>query len=75
MKDNKQVIDLLVPFKVELRKEEFILAKERFNMKETQEELYAKFFHLLCSSKCALCGTSLYILSFLKWFLINSFFQ
>ena len=34
MKDNKQVIDLLVPFKVELRKEEFILAKERLPLLE-----------------------------------------
>ena len=29
MKDNKQVIDLLVPLKIELRKEEYLLAKER----------------------------------------------
>ena len=34
MKENKQVVDFLVPFKVELRKEEFILAKERLPLLE-----------------------------------------
>ena len=34
MKDNKQVIDLLVPIKIELRKDEYILAKERLHVLE-----------------------------------------
>jgi len=34
IKENKQVIDLLVPIKIELRKDEYILAKERLSILE-----------------------------------------
>ena len=34
MKENKQVIDLLIPIKIELRKDEYILAKERLHILE-----------------------------------------
>ena len=43
MKESKQVIDLLVPFKVELRKEEFILAKERLPLLEQYGFVFDEF--------------------------------
>ena len=36
MKEKKAPIDLLVPIKIELRKEEFLLAKERFSLLEDE---------------------------------------
>ena len=43
MKESKQVVDLLVPFKIELRKEEFILAKERLPMLESYGFVFDEF--------------------------------
>ena len=43
MKDNKQVIDLLVPIKIELRKDEYILAKERLHVLEEYGFVFDEF--------------------------------
>ena len=43
IKEEKQVIDLLIPIKIELRKEEFILAKERLNVLEEYGFVFDEF--------------------------------
>ena len=43
MKNNKQVVDLLVPIKIELRKDEYILAKERLHVLEEYGFVFDEF--------------------------------
>ena len=43
IKEQKQVIDLLIPIKIELRKDEFILAKERLHILEEYGFVFDEF--------------------------------
>ncbi|MBR3211033.1 MAG: DNA mismatch repair endonuclease MutL [Bacilli bacterium] len=43
MKENKPSIDLLIPIKIELRKDEFILAKERLSLLEEHGFVFDEF--------------------------------